>query len=122
MEIQQLHSQLSAGLDIRVHLVSFALTYKCQDGRRAYHCFKSRDPALSILTHEKGLRDNGLQSRRKLHPYLLLLVWLEYVDNAVDRLRRVGGMEGCKHEVARFRGGNGKLNCLQVAHLPNQDH
>ena len=42
-------------------------------------------------------------------------------DDAVDRLRRVQGVQRREHEVAGLGGGEGRLDRLVVAHLTDQD-
>ena len=53
---------------------------------------------------------------------LLLLVRREHVDDAVDRLRRVLGVQGREHEVAGLGRGDRGGDRLEVTHLADEDH
>ena len=64
---------------------------------------------------------DALQRRGELHPDLLLLVRGEHVDDAVDRLRRVLGVQRREHEVAGLRRGQRGRDRLEVAHLTDED-
>ena len=53
--------------------------------------------------------------------HLLLLVQREEVDDAVDRLGGVDGVQGAHHEMARLRGRERRGHRLGVAHLADED-
>ena len=63
-----------------------------------------------------------LQGRGEHHPRLVLQVGREEVDDAVDRLGRVQGVDGGEDEVAGLGGGERGADRLLVAHLADQDH
>ena len=63
----------------------------------------------------------ALQVRGELDADLLLLVGGEGVDDAVDGAGRAGGVQRGEDQVAGFRGGDGGLDGLQVAHFADED-
>ena len=66
--------------------------------------------------------DDPLQGDRQLHADLRLLVGREHVDDAVDRLRGVLGVQRGEHEVAGLGRGQRGGDRLEVAHLADEDH
>ena len=50
-----------------------------------------------------------------------VLVGREQVEDAVDRGRGTGGVDGAEHQVARFGGVDGRLERIDVAQLADQD-
>ena len=78
-------------------------------------------PLPSAVRHEP-LGDDGLQRAREHRAGLLLLVRREEVDDAVDRLGGVDGVERREHEVAGLGRGQRGADRLLVAHLADQDH
>ena len=67
------------------------------------------------------LADDALERAGELDPDLLLLVRREDVDDAVDRLRGVLGVQGREDEVTGLGGGQRDRDRLEVAHLADQD-
>ena len=57
----------------------------------------------------------------ELDPDLFLPEGGEHVDDSVDRLGRIVGVQGREDKVARFGQGRGELDGLQVAHLADQE-
>ena len=68
------------------------------------------------------LGDDALQRHRQLDADLRLLVGREDVDDAVDRLRRVLGVQRAEHEVAGLGRGQRRADRLEVAHFADEDH
>ena len=64
----------------------------------------------------------ALSTTPQLQADLLLLVGREDRDDPVHRLGGVQGVQGAEHQVARLRGGEGRLDGLVVAHLTHEDH
>ena len=75
----------------------------------------------AVGRREQLLRADALQRRGELHPHLLLLVRGEHVDDAVDRLRRVLGVQRGEDEVAGLGRGERGRDGLEVAHLTDED-
>src|SRR5664280_318071 len=91
------HAVLGSRLEGGVDLVRLALADEVADRRSGEQHLAGRHSALSIGCRAERLTDHPLQRTRKLDADLLLLVRREYVDDAVDRLRRVqlaGSLQG----------------------------
>ena len=71
---------------------------------------------------KEALGYDGEEGHGELETNLLLLVTWEYVDNAVNGLDCVVGVEGCEDEVAGFCGGEGCLNGFEVAHFSDENY
>ena len=67
------------------------------------------------------LRDDRLERAGELHPDLRLLLGGEHVDDAVDRLRGVVGVQRGEDEVAGLGDGERGRDGLDVAHLADED-
>ena len=78
--------------------------------------------AVRVELRQEDLRDHGLEADGELRAHLLLLVGGEGVHDTVDRLGRAGGVERAEHEVARFGGGDGCADRLEVVHFAHEDH
>ena len=68
------------------------------------------------------LGHDALERDRELHADLPLLLGREHVDDAVDRLRRVLGVQGGEHEVAGLSRGQRGADRLEVSHFADEDH
>ncbi len=68
------------------------------------------------------LRDDPLQRDRELGADLVLLGGRERVDDAIDRLGGVLGVQGREDQVAGLGRGDRGLHRLEVAHLADEDH
>ena len=96
------------------------------DGGRGEHDLERGDSAVHLAVRvelrQEDLGDDGLESHGELRAHLLLLVGWEGVHDTVDRLGRAGGVERTEHQVARFGGGDGRADRLEVAHFAHEDH
>ena len=119
--VQRVHAVLRAGLHGGVDLVGLALADEVADRRGRDEHLGGDDPAAAVGGLAQRLADDALQRARELHAHLLLLVRREDVDDAVDRLRGVLGVQGGEDEVAGLGRGQGDRDRLQVAHLADQD-
>ena len=109
------------GLHGRVDLVGLALADEVADRRRGDQHLGGDDPPTTVGGLREGLADHALQGHRQLGAYLLLLVRREHVDDAVDRLGGVLGVQGREDQVAGLGRGQRHRDGLQVAHLADQD-
>ena len=90
---------------------------------RGRHEHLGRDAAaVAVGGRDQRLGDDALEADRELGTNLALLLGREDVDDAVDRLRRVLGMERREDEVAGLRRGQRRADRLHVAHLADEDH
>src|SRR3954453_12647984 len=120
--IHRLHAVRAAGLQRRVDLMGLALANQVADrGGRDEH-LAGHDAPAPVGGREELLGDDALERHRELHADLLLLLGRERVDDSVDRLRRILGMERREYEVARLSRGKGGRHGLEVAHLADEDH
>ena len=78
-------------------------------------------PPLSISAGDESLRNNGFTNIGKLGDDLLLLIGRENIDESVNRLWGIDGMEGGDDEVAGFGGGEGDADGFQIAELGDDD-
>ena len=120
--VHRLHAVASARLHRRVDLVHLAFADQVADRRRGHEHLARDRATLTIGGRDQLLRDHALQRRRQLHPHLLLLMRWEHVDDAVDRLRRVLGVQRREHEVTGLGGGDRGRDRLEVTHLADEDH
>ena len=79
------------------------------------------DPTGPLLVHQELLSDDTLEGCRQHHPDLLLLRRGEHVDDPVDGLRGILGMEGGEHQVTGLRRRQCRRNGLEVTELPHQN-
>ena len=68
----------------------------------------------------ESLCDHGAETRRELDPDLLLPEGGEDVDDSVDGLRGIVGVQGREDEVTGLGQGQGELDGLEVTHLTDQ--
>ncbi len=67
------------------------------------------------------LADDPAQGVGQANADLLLLLGLEHAEDTVDGLAGVDGVERAQDEVAGFRGAQGDLDGLAVAHFADED-
>ena len=79
------------------------------------------DATASGCARQQHLGDDALEDGGKLGAHQSLLRWGEDVDDAVDGLRGIAGVDGGKDEMPRLARGQGELNGLQVPHFTDED-
>jgi hypothetical protein len=77
---------------------------------------------VSLGVHDQLLGDHALERGRQHDPDLLLLVGGEHVDDPVDGLGGVLGVQGGEDQVAGLGGGQRRGDGLEVPQLTDQDH
>src|SRR5665811_1479169 len=92
------------------------------DAAGHHHHLGGRHAAFAADVGDEPLGDRAAQGRGEHHAGLVLQVRREEVDDPVDRLGRVEGVDGGEHEVAGLGRREGGANGLLVAHLADQDH
>jgi hypothetical protein len=102
--------------------VGLALADQVADAGRRDEDLGGDAAAHAVGGRDQRLGDDALQADRELHADLALLMGGEDVDDAVDGLRRVLGVERREDEVAGLRRGQGGPDRLHVAHLADEDH
>jgi len=76
--------------------------------------------AMGRPRHE-ALRDHAAQHAGELEADLRLLMGGEDGEDAVDGLRRIGGVERREDEMPRLRGEERRVDGLVIAHLADED-
>ena len=120
--VHGLHAVRRAGLEHGVDLVGLALADQVADRRRRDEDLGRDAPAGAVGGRQQHLGHDPLERDRQLGADLALLLGREHVDDAVDRLRRVLGVERREHEVAGLGRGDRGADRLEVAHLADEDH
>src|SRR5215217_9343383 len=89
--------------------------------RRHQHLAR-HDPTLAVVGGDEHLGDDALQGVCELRSDLVLLVRREDVNDPVDGLRGVLGMQRPEDEVPGLRRRHGERDGLEVAHLAYKHH
>ena len=103
-------------------LWGLALTDQVADGGRNRHNFGCQYTAPSALVGKQLLGNNSLQAHAQLHTDLVLLIGGEYLNNTVHSVSCGVCMQGCKHQMAGFRGDQRRFDGLQVTHFTHENH
>ncbi len=93
MLVEELHSELLAGLDAGINSISFVLANKVGDSRGYNHKFVSGDSSPSGSQRTKGLAEHGDQVAAELDANLLLLAHGKYIDEPCDGSGGTCGMD-----------------------------
>ena len=120
--VHRLHPDARAGLQDGVDLVGLALADQVAHGRRGHEHLAGDHAPGPVGGRDQLLGHDPLQRHGQLHPHLVLLRGGEHVDDAVDRLGGVLGVERAEHEVPGLGRRQGGADRLEVAHLADQDH
>ena len=73
-----------------------------------------------ILGHQP-LADDPAQGIGQTGANLLLFFRLKHTQNTIDRLAGIDRVQGAQHQVAGFRGAQGDLHRVAVAHFADQN-
>src|SRR5664279_2852023 len=119
--VHRVHAVPGASLKRRVDLVRLTLADQVPDRGGGDEHFGGDGATTTVGGLAQCLADDALQRAGELHPDLLLLVGREHVDDAVDRLGGVLGVQGGEDEVAGLGGGERYRDGLQVPHLTDED-
>ena len=111
----------TAQLDERRQLTFLGVADGRGDGFCGRHDLRAERPSRAVAPRHELLRDDDLQIRRKPFAHLRLLHRVERADEAGDRFRRAGRVQGREREVSclgeRERGVHGRA----VAHFAQQN-
>ena len=77
---------------------------------------------LSFFRLDQLQRNDSAQDQRKLTADLFVLIGREAVDDSIDGLRRVVGVQRRKDQMAGFRCREHRGHRLDIAHLADHDH
>lgn len=102
-------------------LFELALADAVADAVVRTHHLAGEHAAMAIGAGHQSLADDGFEHAGQLRDDLRLLVRGENIDQAVDRLRCVGRMEGGKNKVARLGSRESDANGIEVAQFGDDD-
>ena len=117
-----MHAGLGAGLDDGHQLVALPFSNQIAHRRRRHQDFHGHHPAGSAPARQQLLRNDPLQRERQLGPDLLLLVGREDVDDPVDGLGGIAGMQGGQHQMAGLSGAHRDADGIHVPHFTDKNH
>src|SRR5690606_35509135 len=100
----------------------FTFTDKASDGVRSDKNFDGDGTATAGCGWKKRLAKNALDYTGKLNADLFLLMGRENVNDAINGLGNVHGMEGAEYKVTAFCRGDGDADGFEVAHFADHDH
>ena len=120
--VHGVHALLASRLHRRRDLIGLALTDEVRDGRSHDENLGRHRTTLAARPLHEGLADDTLQGGRELGPHLPLLVRREDIDDAVDGLRGILGVQRGEHQMPGLCCSERNRNGLQVAQLTDQDH
>ena len=119
--VHGLHALSARGLHERQRLVHLVVADDGADGVGGDHGLEGCDAALAVCAGEEPLAHNAEQRGGELRPHLGLLVGGEDIDDPVDGLDGIVGVQRGQNEVARLGGGKRRGDGLEVAHLADED-
>src|SRR5690606_33787933 len=101
--VERLVEGLHADIDRLAHqvlqLMNLALADQVGGQWRIKQYFNCRTPALAVRSWYQLLGDDRLEVERQIHPDLVVLLRREEVDDPVQRLVGVVGVQGTETEV-----------------------
>jgi len=92
------------------------------DGVVGNHQLHRRDASFPILLRDQILRNDGVKGKSHLPVNLRLLRRREEVDDSVNGLRSVPGVNGREDEMAGLCRAECGGGCFVVAHLADENH
>ena len=120
--VKGLHALLTGFAHQRLELVHFALADMVLDQRRAQQHFDGRAAAFAIRGGNQLLGDDAFQVQGQVHPQLAVSVSWEEVDDPVQRLVGVVGVQGRQTQVPGFSKGDGLVHGVGGTNLADQNH
>ena len=122
VRLERLHPGGAAGHDRVAQLVRLAFADQRAHRVGADQDLRGGAPAGAVVARNEAQRDDPRQHRGELRADLRVRVGGERVDDAVDGLRGVVGVQRREHEVAGLGGGERRGDRRAVAHLADDDH
>ena len=83
--------------------------------------FNGRPPSFTTGCRQQTLRDKSLRVQRQIQQQLLVPCFRKKVDNTIQSLVRIVGMQGSKTQVPSLGKRNGMLHRFLIPNLTNQD-
>src|SRR6185312_6694502 len=119
--IEALYAALAARDDRLLDRDHIALLDELGDVRRVEHHLDRR-ATLAVLAHHQALGQDRAQILGEIEEYLIVLVERKEIDDSIERLRAVVGVQSREHEMPRAREVDRRLHALAVADLTDQNH
>ncbi len=110
-----------AGLHYCVEAGNLLFADTVGDRRVADENFVADDTAFAAGDRQQLLGDDSPQNERELRADLALLVRREHIDNTVDCLGGVCGVQGAENQMAGFSHGAGGRYRFKVAHFADEN-
>src|SRR5688572_5292028 len=120
--VEGLHAELAGLLHDLLDLMHLALEDQVGDQRGVQHDLDCGGPSLALLLRDKPLRNQRADVERQVHQHLVLTLFREEVDDAVERLVGAVGVQRRHAQVARLGERDGVVHGVPVADLADQDH
>ena len=95
-------------------LFEFAFADAGADGVVGAQDLGCKYAAGAVGALDQALADDAFDHAGELGDDLLLLIWREDIDEAVDGLRGIDGVQGGEDEVTGFRCGEGDFDALEI--------
>src|SRR5688572_9489431 len=120
--VEGLHAELAGLLHDLLDLMHLALEDQVGDQGGVQHDLDCRSPPLALLLRDKPLRNQRADVERQVHQHLVLTLFREEVDDAVERLVGAVGVQRRHAQVTGLGKGDGVVHGVAVADLADQDH
>ena len=116
------HAVLCRTLHQLLELVDLALKDQIGNQRRVEHDLHDGPPAIAVGAPDQLLRDDAAQVERQVHQNLIVLLLGEEMQDAIERLVGIVGVQRGQHQVTGFGKGDRVLHRLARADLTDQNH
>lgn len=120
--IHKYHSFLSWYLKNWIHMLRFSANDKIPNRIIIEHDFACDDSSTSIGSRKKCLRNDSCKRESKLHTDLILFIWWERLDYAINRLDGVISMKCREDEMSCLGKCYSRLNSSKISHFSDNNH
>src|SRR5690606_10074456 len=120
--VKGLHAQFGGFFHQLFQVRYFTLTNHVLRQRRIDQDFETGATALTIRCRNQLLCNDGFQVERQVHPQLTVAIRREEVNDTVQRLAGVVGVQGTETQVTSFCEGDSVVHGFPGAHLTDQDY
>ena len=121
MLVEGLHAELARFFHDLLDFMHFTFEDQVRHQRRIQQDFNRRYASLAVALGQQPLRHNGAYIERQIHQQLVLALFGEEVNDAVERLVGAVRMQGCHAQVAGLGECNGVVHGLTITNLADQN-